>query len=194
MAIDAFLQLFKDEAGTQQVPGECMDAVFKGAIEISEFDLDALSSVDVDAAAQKSAPTPTTPKPGEAPAVETPEEETSESFSFSIEKQFDTASTDLFLNYCAKAKGKPEPFKKAVVSLCVGGKQRKVKEDAYLQLEFTEVTVVKWEVSIGDKNIPKEEVEFYFESYVMRYKKQMHDGTFKAMAPLGFDFNTGKKK
>src|SRR5262245_24560237 len=122
MAIDAFLQLYKDEAGTQMVAGECTDTVFKGAIEILEFSLDAISSVDVDVNLQKPAPTTTTPKPGEPPPVETPDEEEAESFSFSIEKQFDTSSTDLFLNYCAKAKGKPEPFKKAVVSLCVGGK------------------------------------------------------------------------
>jgi type VI protein secretion system component Hcp len=203
MAIDAFLQLYRDEAGKNPVVGECLDSVFTGAIQLNEFSMDALSRLEVDVRTQK-APLPTT-SPTTTPDTEPAAEETVDSFSFSIEKQFDTSSTDLFLNYCANygaVAEVPRPtqfqkiplqFKKGIVSLCIGGHKRTSAQNAYLTLEFTELYVTKYEIKLNDKNIAKEDIEFYFQSYTMTYRKQQPDGTLKTLAPRGYKFDTNEK-
>jgi type VI protein secretion system component Hcp len=199
MAIDAFLQLYRDAAGQNAVVGECSDSVFVNAIELTEFSMDALSRIEVDIRAT------VPPRSGTTPTTDKGAEETADSFSFSIEKQFDTSSTDLFLNYCANYGAQaqsPRPetfekiplqFKKGVVSLCVGGQPRKRADHAYLTLEFTDLYVVKYELKLGDKNIAKENIDFYFSTYKMTYRRQQPDGTLIAVTPRGYDFEHNQK-
>ncbi len=187
MAIDAFLQLYKGAGKDDAVSGECMDSVFRGAIQLSEFSLDALSRIETDEEFRRVSETKT------GPQADGPEEELTDSFSLSIEKEFDTSSTDLFLNYCWTAKKQPQTFKKGIVSLFLGSRQWKKPEHAYLTLEFSDLYVVKWELSLDAKNILNEKVEFNFDGYKMTYRGQSHtDGTVSQKATIAEDHNFSK--
>jgi type VI protein secretion system component Hcp len=211
MAIDVFLKLMKSDGSNVQ--GESRDKVCKGLIELEEFSMEALKSLTADLQDQElrfqrvfqSTGMSRVELPGFEVAELDDEPQTSgDSFSFSIKKDVDTSSGELFLNYCQTATKKEKvAFKKAVFYfrkagawesvLAKGGTVTPVQA-SFLMIQFTKPYVYKYTVesSGNEYSIPTESVDFYFENYQVTYKEQSYAGALKSSANIkGYNLRDG---
>lgn len=111
-----------------------------------------------------------------------------DTFSFRITKKYDYSSPDLLQSYCKNMGNEPAAFQSAAIycRIDITGPAQLVT----LQLNFANVWVVNYEMSISDEtSIPDERIEFVFTKCSMTYTPQLPDGTAgTAMAPVGWDF------
>lgn len=210
--IDVYLKLIKTDGSNVQ--GESRDKVCKGLIELEEFSMEALKTLtadlqDKELQFQRLFQSTGLSRIGNVFDVDEAElddepQTAGDSFSFSIKKEVDTSSGELFLNYCQTATKKEKvAFKKAVfyfrragswsVTLAKGGTVTPVQA-SFLMIQFTKPYVYKYsvEVSSGDMSLPKETVDFYFENYQITYKEQLPSGDLDSSANIkGWNLRDG---
>jgi len=212
MAIDVFLKLMKSDGSNVQ--GESRDKVCKGLIELEEFSMEALKSLSADLQDkelqfQRLFQSTGISRignlwEGEVAELDDEPQTAGDSFSFSIKKDVDTSSGELFLNYCQTATKKEKvAFKKAVfyfrkageweAVLAKGGTVTPVQA-SFLMMQFTKPYVYKYtvEVSGNESSVPTESVDFYFENYQVTYKEQSYSGSLKSSANIkGWNLRDG---
>ncbi|OAI49782.1 hypothetical protein AYO44_06180 [Planctomycetaceae bacterium SCGC AG-212-F19] len=209
MAVDCFFYL-EDDRG-EQVQGESSDLVFKDCIELTKFDFDAISDVerkDLDNEEMQEWRKNMFTDDGffggggsfGAVAMNMGDEEATarDSFTFSVSKMYDKSSPALFLNYCQATRRNRAavPFKTGSIYLRLPGTPRDPDKDwdnqAFLVMEFENLHVTKYQIKHdSESNIPDESITFYFESYVMKYRRQETEGHLATdLVQKGFDFLT----
>jgi type VI protein secretion system component Hcp len=213
MALDAFLEL---QGGTPEVLGETLDNIFSKAqaIEIKTFDFsgDTVSDAANEAERGKwkeerrarkessmhmkdiskdwSTALTELPMPDvmDFEAVKKP---AATSLAFQITKDLDRASPYLFMSFCMNMK-KPNQFSKAKVSFRKSGGG--VSPRVYLMLEFTEVYVVHYKLSMSSSGLwPTETVRFRFSTCKVEYSKQDVKGRMVRPNIKGYDLKNQKR-
>ena len=188
MAVDLFLKLSKSGA---PIKGECQDPTFQGMIQLRSFQMSSLSLL-ARAAGAPGAPGVAEPAASESGAG-------GDACSFTIKKQLDASSTDLFLNYTQAQN--PERRKASLLRALVyvrahgfNAKGATPESVCFLALEFFDVFVYDFSLT-GDQEQPRpvEEVKFYFDKYQMTYRETFAaDGaSLKPPRCVGWDFEAG---
>ncbi len=197
MAIDAFLYLFTDAKGESFLKGGCTDLVFAKSIQLKTFAMNAESSAGT---ADELAARGAKPVEGSAPTVPDAKEPL-DSFSITITKDYDRASTDLFNNYAIAAFRKVIPFPMATVycriagPLAAYGEGRKPERDdvSFLVYEFCDLYICEYSMQSDEKSsIPGETCKFYFDKYRITYRPQLATGSLGTRVPLGWNFKDDK--
>ena len=168
-AIDAYLILRKGK-GSPTISGETLDKEFdpKEAVQLKKFRLASQQSFTEDDEEEEPS-TETSPEP----------ENDKPYFVFSIEKEIDSATTQLFQAYCDHAKDttnakKDGVFSEGLVYLrkASGGKALK-----YVIFQFKEVYIKTWSLKNTDEDaLPEETIEFCFKTCTIQYYPQTADG------------------
>jgi type VI protein secretion system component Hcp len=204
MAIDGFLELFKESGET--VEGEAQDAVFANMIELNTFTMDATrdmkeSDSDTELPEEDNrlvlgdGLTLNLSSDRDNMSNSAPGSSVSESFTVEITKEVDLATTELFSNYCYARAKQAMPYEKAVFYFRIAGIGKsagKEPEDvAFLIIEFTKPYVYSYKQDTRSTSIPEETVGFYFQSFTMKYKPQTTTGKLAEPAEvshaLGFE-------
>lgn len=203
MPLDAFLEL---KRGGKLLAGEVQDTAFEGkAIEISSFTLGtpgssselpqsegAADEVDLDASSLfsqrpsrkvKKAMATSAPPPTKDPVLSALEK-----YTFTITKDTDSSSPELFLSYCETAALRHKPFDEGIVTVrkATGGDPL-----TFLKLTFKQVYVMSYKLNIGNSKIeaiPDEEIMFCFSSCKMEYRPQEAGGRLGSPITRQWDF------
>jgi type VI protein secretion system component Hcp len=166
MAFDAFMQLIK--GGKPAVQGETLDAKFGKlkAFELTKFKL--TSQRDM------------TSEEGEAEGDEPV-------FILNIEKEIDSATPDLFLNYCRYATTKNSgTFDEAIVTV---RKAAGAAQLEYLVYRFRDVYIKSWRLENTDEDgLPEEVVDFCFHHCSVEYYAQKPGGAGADLTEGSWDF------
>lgn len=207
MAVDCFLYLEDDQG--EPIVGESSDIVFKDCIELTKFGFDAISDVerkDLDDEQMQEFRRTMFTDDGFgggggsffAMGMSMGDEEATarDSFTFSISKLYDKSSPALFLNYCqaARVPRNVVPFKSATIYLRLSGvaidPNKEWEDHAFMIMEFGNLYVTKYGIKHeAETNIPDEDITFFFESYVMKYRRQETEGNLASdLVQKGFDF------
>jgi type VI protein secretion system component Hcp len=202
--------LYIEDDHGEQIKGESQDLVFKECIELVKFDFDAISDVDTTELFNEETQEWRKNMFADdffggggsfgAIAMNMGDEEATarDSFTFSVSKLYDKASPALFLNYCQATRRNRAavPFKYAAVYIRLAGvasdPDKDWEEQSYIVMEFENLHVTKYSIKHEQEtNIPDEDLTFYFESYVMKYRKQEAEGHMGSdLVQKGFDFLT----
>jgi type VI secretion system secreted protein Hcp len=173
MPLDGFLELFGDEDGSDVViPGESLDADFKkrGAkpIEILNFSLESQRDLAGDTSSED---------PDEA------------LFVFSITKEVDSATPQLFLAFCGDVTPSPQGFSTIGSARVTLRKAAGTTPLSYLVYFFKAVHVKTWKLDCkeGDE-LPEEEIEFTFAELLITYKPQTTQGAAGRDICMGWNF------
>jgi type VI protein secretion system component Hcp len=171
MPLDGFLELKR--GGAAAVEGECRDATFsvKKAMAIKSFEFGSeTSSSKSDEEGDEDEDSGKIKPPQKKSSSAHPNE-----FKFSVTKDVDAASPQLFVAYCQHAAAIAKPFDTAIVTLRKAqGSERMI----YLVMEFSGVFVSSYSINgaSGDK-LPEETLEFTFQNSVRyRYYPQTSAG------------------
>ena len=113
-----------------------------------------------------------------------------QSFVFTVKKDADLATPDLFKAFC-RFIDSPEncqPYDEAFVTLRKAGQSKPVP---FLEFHFKGVYVVDYKLKVdsGEKP-PSEDVDFAFDYCEMTYHAQSKSGAKKPLKPRSFDFKT----
>jgi type VI protein secretion system component Hcp len=205
MATDIFMVIFGPGG---QMQGESTDVVFKNAIEIDTFSMDAQNlEEDVRTKAaearagqvQKAGAWSDEMDRGGGDDIEDTDAAGGDldQFTFEIEKDVDRSSPALFQNFCKVKSQLTENFDRILIYLCIAGQERNAKlskeAHAHVVLEFMDVHVVSYSLSLdADRNTPTETVEFYFGKYKITYRKQSEAGKLIRPRSVGWDFENNK--
>ena len=213
MPLDAFLEL-RDERDKPAVDGECRDKVFgaahRKAMSLNEFSLD--SKVDLIPREATKKPVSTGTKTNTTQIGQSSfdndlddlmddlddTDDDQEFFTFTIKKDVDNASPQLYQAYCKNwtASTSHDPnqvkddgkFASAKVTIRKSGGGSPIE---YLVFEFREVWVKSWELKSDAENLPDEEIEFGFNAMQIRYYPQQSTGARGQEMPTGFwDFRS----
>jgi type VI secretion system secreted protein Hcp len=171
MPLDGFFDL----DGKQKVSGESLDDKYHDRIEINSFEFGG-DDTELDKLLD----------PGEGlkkkgyPAP----------FGFTIEKEIDTASPDLFVAYCqsfaAKEVSQIPAFTSAKLTLRKAGGTEPLK---FFKMEFKKVYVTGYTLSTNEDGKSKEKVDFRFVACSMWYQPQQATGTgMGSPRSVGWDF------
>jgi type VI protein secretion system component Hcp len=192
MALDAFLELIKNG---QPVAGETLDKIFgaKKAIAISGFSMETKEKEIEDTAGPQldTAPTPIgqgTPsiRPSSRPQSDAPAKKECP-VSFSIDKEVDASSTELYLGYCRNADQMTNPpYDTAKVTIRKAGGPNPL---VYLVLEFSRVQISSYSVNTSSDKPPKEKVKFTCRAVKMQYRPQKSTTGFGSAKITGWDFD-----
>jgi type VI protein secretion system component Hcp len=178
MALDGFLELKRQ--GVAAVQGECRDRTFavKKAMSIKSFEFgtelapaappDEDDDQDDDDDERPRRQAPKRSKPAAPPKNPT-------EFKFSVTKEVDSATPQLFVAYCQHAAAVATPFDTAIITLRkAGGPEPMI----YLVLEFSKVFVTSFTINAGSGDtLPEETIEFSFQNSVrFRYQPQTSAG------------------
>jgi type VI protein secretion system component Hcp len=169
LALDGFLELLQKN-GTAAVKGETTDAKFRGkGMKLVSFELKAQQ----DLSSERSS-----------------DPEDSKLFTFSVTKELDYATPDLFKAYCLFWDDHKITWDKARVTLRKAAGGQAVE---YLVFEFQDVYVKDWSLDGKDgEDMPEEDVEFCFRTLQFNYWPQTHGGGLGTLQEGGWDF-TGHK-
>jgi type VI protein secretion system component Hcp len=193
VATDIFLELKK---GGAPVRGECQDAPFAGMIQLLAFEMQALSLLTQPAGTVLSQGS----RRGELQQKEIADFEdagSDDACSFSVAKEVDLASIDLFANYIdAQNPEKPKPLMQGWVYFRHDGPTApggKAKDVSFMVLEFDELFVYDYSLEAdAEARRPKEEVRFYFDKYAMTYRAPVMTPSGLILGPpskIGWDFS-----
>jgi type VI protein secretion system component Hcp len=184
MALDLFLTI-------DGVTGETLDAAFANprAMELLSFKF---GGKDTSTPAKKKG------KGKGEDEVPPAQKRTVELFSFSIEKYIDAASPDLLKNYALTRAKELKPFPTAKLSARKPQSNPLAKPLIFFTLEFTNLYVAKYEISLDkETNTPTEDIDCCFSSCVMTYTPQTAAGVgevSRRIGPMGWDFLRNVRK
>jgi type VI protein secretion system component Hcp len=169
MALDCFLQLLK--GGKSAVEGESLDAKFGPlkAFELVKFRLS--SQIDM-----------TTEDPAAGA-----DEEAEQAFVLNVTKEIDSATPDLFLNYCRfSATRTLGTFDEAILTV---RKAAGAKALEYLVYRLRDVYIKSWRLENADADgLPEEVIDFCFMACTVEYSAQRTAGGGTGMVQATWDF------
>ncbi|MDE2507496.1 MAG: type VI secretion system tube protein Hcp [Planctomycetota bacterium] len=188
--VDIFMQILVE--GSTFLTGETLDAQMPDAIQLNSFTLSGPSggrddddALDDDNSINQVADLFRAAGAGEMKSLPKTKKAKSRSKSDSIqlnfEKPVDSASTQLLVSYCQTlarlpgAKGR-DPTKGQYDMATLLVRKSGVGQVTYLKFDFSYVTVVGYELSMGDE-VPTERVQFTFKKFEMTYYPQTTAGT-----------------
>ncbi len=205
MPLDAFLEL---KRGGKFLIGEVQDAAFEGkAIEIASFQLGTPASdsslpgsedsaeEDLDVSGlfgEKSGRRRPRKKKEEPVTVAAPAKDpvlsALEKYTFTITKDTDSSSPELFLSYCETAALRHKPFDVAILTIrkLTGGDPL-----CFLKMTFSEVYVMSYTMQVGSSKvdaIPDETITFCFASCKFEYRPQEAGGKLGSPITRQWDF------
>ena len=184
MGVDLFLKLTKSGA---PIKGECADDSFVDMIELESFEMSSLALLG---------------RPGGSAPGEDDDGPPDDACAFTVKKDLDASSGDLFLNYtCAQnPERRQDHLLKAKVFFRHDGESKKrsgtgkpvrAEDASFLSLEFSAVFVYDYSLSAEEEALrPTETVKFYFDKVVMTYRDP-YFRTGMALRPpffVGWDF------
>jgi len=168
--VDAFLELLDWDEQTAVITGESLDSHFKktGAqpMELLSFSLEAQRDLTSDKVGGEEEPL----------------------FTFSVTKEIDSASPELFLAFCNCATDQDNPLAVARVTLRKAGGPDPLN---YLIYNFTGVAIKTWKLNCKDgADLPEEEIEFTFQELLITYTPQTTKGVQGRDLSMGWNFGS----
>lgn len=189
---DAFLELI---GGNVPAYGETIDAAFaaKKAIEIDHFEFGGLESLAKDFAP------PEDPASGwdemslegddmfELDNLDSERDAPKAIQHFSIEKQADNSSPNLFQAYCSSSL--PPAERHSYTSAKVSIRKNSGGVVVFMEFVFGDVYVVEYSFDAKDEGPPKETVKFSFRTVELYYYPQNPDGSMASPITATVDFS-----
>jgi type VI secretion system secreted protein Hcp len=171
MPLDGFLELLGQDGTEIVIAGESLDEAFKKAeshpIEILNFSMES----QVDLATDKG-------------------DDEEDLFTFSVTKEVDSATPQLFLAFCGDVTPYPDGFKTVGAARVTLRKAAGTTALNYLVYFFMGVNIKTWKLDCKDgDDLPEEEIEFTFNELLITYKPQSAKGGGGSDICMGWNFH-----